>query len=147
MAAPLAPLRLPADGRYPDTPPEVPLRGSTNASLSDLLGWHHEIQTAHRERAAATARLEAAERRYRTAWDSYIKLYACAMTDREAIQEARDKGKGKGRASPPLPGGSKGRTSPDDGDVEDEMTCEETGDAAQGDRADEDERNDEMGLL
>ena len=147
LAVPLAPLCLPADGRYSDMPPEVLLRGSTNASLSDLLGWHHKIQTTHRERAAATTRLEAAECRYRTMWDGYITLYACAMTDREAIQEACDKGKGKGHASPPLPGGSKGRTSPDDGDIKDEMTCEETSDTAQGGRADDDERDDKMGLL
>ena len=88
-AALLAPLALSSSGKYPDDPPVMPLRGTANASLSDLLAWHTEIGAAKRERdvasarlAAASAQLAAADRRHRAAWDSFVKLYSDALSDR-----------------------------------------------------------------
>lgn len=98
--------------------------------VSVILGWHHKIQTVHHERATASTHLKAAKHCYRTTWDSYIKLYACTITNWAASQDTHDKG--KGHASPPPPGNSKGCMSPDNGDVKDEMMCEETCDTAQG---------------
>jgi len=80
-----APVALPSDGKYPDDPPAVPLCGSANASIGDLLAWHAEIQAAKCERIAASTHLEAADRRYRFAWNQYIKLYTFAISDRSPL--------------------------------------------------------------
>ncbi len=49
------------------------------------LPWHAEIQAAKCERIATSAHLEAADRRYRFAWNQYIKLYTFAISDRSPL--------------------------------------------------------------
>jgi len=60
----------------------MPLRGTANASLSNLLAWHTKIGAAKRERDVASARLAAADRQHRAAWDSFVKLYNDALSNR-----------------------------------------------------------------
>ena len=121
---------MPVGVQYPDEPPELPLVGSANAPLQDLLQWRAEIvaakrerATAEREREAAVARLEAANRRHREAWENFFQLYTRAVGDKfPPPPRVSSKAKGKERAPP------------DDGDAEDEEdgSDEEEDDAGRG---------------
>ena len=92
----IAPLTLPSAGKYLDDPPAMPLRGTANASLSNLLAWHTKIGAAKRERDVASARLAAANRRHQAAWDSFVKLYSDVLSDRCPVPVSL---KGKERAA------------------------------------------------
>jgi hypothetical protein len=111
--------------KYPDDPPPIPLRGTTHASLSDLQHWRKEIKTSIAEKKSATAALSAADEAIRAAiahkdavvervkeadsrgifaYDSYIKLYGLASSNRENSSDVQPSPgpaalvQGKGRA-------------------------------------------------
>jgi hypothetical protein len=103
-----------------DLPP-VPLHGTANAPLPELLAWHAEVLAADREHAASAAATAAAFERRRVAFKRFVALIGIYRDDRNALQageasadtpKAVDKGEGKARASA---GGS---------DAEDEMADE-----------------------
>lgn len=116
---------LPVGVRYPDQPPDVPLRSSDSASLADLLNWRAEVlasqhevrsaQIAHEaalacERLAALRVTEATSRR-ETAWRAYTLLMGFSSFDNKSPVDSdapvgpapvkvkgKEKGKGKGKA-------------------------------------------------
>jgi hypothetical protein len=93
------PVALSIVGKYPDNPPELPLRSMRSMSLHDLQHWRAEIFSARGDLSSAGAALCAAsaakeaavaqeeiavwcvsdtESRYCTAYDNFIKLYSLA---------------------------------------------------------------------
>jgi hypothetical protein len=116
--------------------PPVPLRGTLNAPLPELLAWHAEIWTAYRETAATAAANAAAAERLRFGISRYSTLIGFAFKDKAAqeAQEAADasgqapaapederkgKGKGKEKEKERAPVGESGaETEVEDGDVE-----------------------------
>jgi hypothetical protein len=94
------PALLPAGSAFPPSLPPLPIYGSFDAPLEDLLAWHSEIEKGQREHTAAVIaresahlRVAQADRRRRLAWNSFASL----MGDLGAPPR-RDKG--KRRASP-----------------------------------------------
>jgi hypothetical protein len=110
----LTPL-APVDGSFMEEIPPVPLRGTPNAPLPELLAWHAEIWTSDRECASTAAANAAAVKRRRFATRRFSALIGIAFKDKEEqeAQEAQeaatasgqppaalkdeDKGKGKGK--------------------------------------------------
>ena len=80
---------------FPTRLPSLPLHGSSEAPLGDLIAWHAEIERATAEhdaaclaRDAALARVLQADDRRRLAWNNYATL-----VDRLDSAPRRDKGK------------------------------------------------------
>jgi hypothetical protein len=137
--------------RYPDQPPDVPLRSSDSASLADLLCWRVEVLASQREvRSAqivhkatiasewlAASQVAEATRRRETAWKAYTLLMGMSSFDNQSpidsdapagpmmvTEKGKGKGKGKARA---LSSGE------DDGeDSEEELVSQELEDGVGG---------------
>jgi hypothetical protein len=87
--------------------PSVPLLGTPNTPLSELLAWHGELLTADREHATNTAAIAASLERRRIAFKQFLRLICIHGDDQKAARAAAasgdtsiavDKGKGKERA-------------------------------------------------
>jgi len=104
-----------SDDKYSEEPPDVPRYGSDLASLPILLAWHAEVVAATREHTAASASLDAATRRRRTAWENYFALLGLVFNDTRSSPAAR-----ASHTSPVKCNGKERASTPNAGEAEDE---------------------------
>jgi hypothetical protein len=129
------------DGGYAKDLPPLPLHGTANAPIAELIAWHHEVLAADRACSDTVAAASAAVERRRIAVSRFVKLQAGYIGDKMIVEETaassgaggsggKNMGKGKGKA----------RASSDDDDDEDEA-----GDASVESEV-EGEEDDPMGM-
>jgi hypothetical protein len=111
----LTPL-APVDGSFMEEIPPVPLRGTPNVPLLELLAWHAEIWTSDRECASTAAANTATVKCRLFATRHFSTLIGIAFKDKQAQEaqeattasgqpptEPEDKGKGKGKGKEHAP--------------------------------------------